>query len=100
MRMGRCRRGPVCTLADYPGTFFFPHLQQFVGTVDTPRDAEATCSAPSETAVCTKKQETKHFCLKAGWSKFNFTGLYENVLRSQGAEQELAYGVTESVEEM
>lgn len=79
---------------------FFSHLQQFVGTVATPRDAEATCSAPNETAVCTKKQETKHFCLKDGWSKFNFTGLYQNVLRSQGAEQELAYGVTESVEEM
>lgn len=24
MRMGRCRRGPVCRRSDYPGTFFTP----------------------------------------------------------------------------
>lgn len=40
--------------------------------------------------LCAQRSKKQNiFSLKDGWSKFNFTGLYQNVLRSQGAEEEL-----------
>lgn len=70
-----------------------------MGTVDTRGTLKPPVQHQMKPLCAQRSKEPKNFD-KAGWSEINFTGLYQNVLRSQGAEKELKYRAMENVKKM